>query len=241
MQQFFTSILFCLQNARYLFILFLPAITLDFAQLYILTNFIISSIDEGMLKSSMLEVLNTIPQAVNQIGLFSNLFFVILTGSLSVAFCSIARGELKTPHQALYRGASKFISLFGAWLTLYLLCMSSLLILSILGFLGIIIWGFVLLYAMARFGMMPSFIMLKKANAIEALKLSYQATQDHAGKLFLLTTVFFLIYIVLTSIFFVIFGPNTLFIILTVFVKYLTLAPLFYVFFSLYEFKYINI
>tara|TARA_B110000003_G_scaffold182260_1_gene181386 strand:- start:177 stop:905 length:729 start_codon:yes stop_codon:yes gene_type:complete len=242
MQQFVTSILFCLHHAKYLFILFLPAITLDFVQLYILMNFISSSISLEMSEIAMLEALSSIPPPFNQIQLLSSIIFVILTGSLSVAFRSIAGGELKTPHQALFSGAGKFISLLGAWLIFYLMIMGSLFLsLAILGSLGIIIWGFIFSYAIARFGMIPSFIMFKKANAIDALKLSFETTQDHASKLFILTIAFFLMQIVLTSIFFLIIGSNSLFLILALFVKYLTLASLFYVFFSLYEFKYINI
>ena len=242
MQQFVTSILFCLQHAKYLFILFLPAITLDFVQLYILMNFISSSISLEMSEIVMLEALTSIPPSVNQIQLLSNIIFVILTGALSVAFRSIAGRELKTPHQALFSGAGKFISLLGAWLMFYLMIMGSFFFsLAILGSLGIIIWGFICSYAIARFGMIPSFIMFKKANAIDALKLSFRATQDHANKLFILTTAFFIMQIVLTSIFFLIIGSNSLFLILALFIKYLTLASLFYVFFSLYEFKYINI
>ena len=242
MQQFVTSILFCLQHAKYLFILFLPAITLDFAQLYILMNFISSSISLEMSEIVMLEALTSIPPAVNQIQLLSNIIFVILTGALSVAFRSIVGRELKTPHQALFSGAGKFISLLGAWLIFYLMIMGSLFFsLAILGSLGIIIWGFIFSYAIARFGMIPSFIMFKKANAIDALKLSFEATQDHTNKLFILTTAFFIMQIALTIIFFLIIGSNSLFLILALFVKYLTLASLFYVFFSLYEFKYISI
>jgi hypothetical protein len=195
-----------------------------------------------MSEIAMLEALTSIPPAFNQIQLLSNIIFVILTGSLSVAFRSIAGGELKTPHQALFSGAGKFISLLGAWLIFYLIIMGSLFLsLAIFGSLGIIIWGFIFSYAIARFGMIPSFIMFKKANAIDALKLSFETTQDHASKLFILTIAFFLMQIVLTSIFFLIIGSNSLFLILALFVKYLTLASLFYVFFSLYEFKYINI
>ncbi|MDB0058755.1 hypothetical protein N9F35_00955 [Gammaproteobacteria bacterium] len=205
-------------------------------------NFISSSISLEMSEIAMLEALSSIPPPFNQIQLLSSIIFVILTGSLSVAFRSIAGGELKTPHQALFSGAGKFISLLGAWLIFYLMIMGSLFLsLAILGSLGIIIWGFIFSYAIARFGMIPSFIMFKKANAIDALKLSFETTQDHASKLFILTIAFFLMQIVLTSIFFLIIGSNSLFLILALFVKYLTLASLFYVFFSLYEFKYINI
>jgi len=242
MQQFVTSILFCLQHAKYLFILFLPAIILDFSQLYILMNFISSSINLEMSEIAMFEALKSIPPAVNQIQLLSNIIFVILTGALSVAFRSIAGGELKTPHQALFSGAGKFISLLGAWLIFYLMLMGSLFLsLAILGSLGIIIWGFICSYAIARFGMIPLFIMFKKANAIDAFKLSFKATQDHTSTLFILVAAFFLMQIVLTSIFLLIIGSNSFFLILFLFVKYLTLASLFYVFFSLYEFKYINI
>ena len=91
-------------------------------------------------------------------------------------------------------------------------------------------------YLFARLGLFPLYIMFEDKGAMDSLSDSWTVTDEFGMKLFVLTSVFLGI-----QIFFGLMGSiigldlELWFLILATIVKYVTLMPLFYLFYSLYE------
>jgi hypothetical protein len=240
MNQLLPSLIFCLQNAKYLFILFLPAITLDVVQLYLLLSYVVPLFYADMSQSELLEALQSMPTAINTIGIFSNLLFIVLSGALPILFLSVKQNT-KTPNQPMFQALKKFFPLFTIWLIFYFMLMAYLVSLTAyFGIIGLIIVVVTFLYLFVRIGLAPTFIVLNNKSPIEAVRLSFAATSEHLRKLLKLITLCFFIQFGLSLISFWLFGANILFIIFSTLLKYFILAIIFYLLFTLYEAKYQN-
>lgn len=240
MNQLLASLIFCLQNMRSLFILFLPAITLDVVQLDLLLKFLVSNFYAGMTQAELQETFQSMPSAINAFGIFSNLLFVVLSGALPILFLSVIQNT-KTPNQPMLQALKKFLPILAVWLVFYfILVINTVFLTSILGIIGVIIAVIISLYLFVRIALAPTFIVLNNKSPIEAVGLSFSATSEHSRTLLKLVISCFLIQLGLSLISFWLFGANILFIIFSTVLKYFTLAIIFYLLFTLYKSKYKN-
>ena len=221
MQQFFSSISFCIQHIGYLFILCLPVMTIEFALTYLVTSI---GIDSSMSDSAALEVLSSISSQLFILVVLSLILSVGLSGGAMIAFKALASNNEVTPYQALYAGIKKFFPLLLGNL-MHTLAYG-------IGFLLLVLPGF---FLYARLGLFPLYIMFEDKRALDALGESWQATDEVGTKLFVLTSVFLGIQII-----FGLMGgragidSSIGFLVLATLIKYVTIMPLFYLFFSLY-------
>jgi hypothetical protein len=224
MQQFYSSISFCVRHAGYLFILCLPVLTLDVA----LANLVMSlNIDANMSESAVLEVISPVASQVFILAILSLVLSVALSGGVMIAFQELTAptSTISSPYQSLLLGIKKFFPLLWANL-LHSLAYG-------LGFIMLVFPGF---YLYARLGLFPLYVMFEEKSALDSLNKSWQATEDFGTKLFILTTIFLgiqTLYSFLGSIGSV--DSGLLFLISAAAVKYATIIPLFHLYFSLYQ------
>tara|TARA_B100000927_G_scaffold171928_1_gene138639 strand:+ start:52 stop:732 length:681 start_codon:yes stop_codon:yes gene_type:complete len=221
MQQFLSSINFCLNNIGYLFILCIPVITIEVA-----LASLIGSIDiQTSSDSAALEALREISFEFFILLIASLILSVALSGGCMVAFHSLSNESSVTPYQALFAGLKKFFPLLWANI-LHSVAYG-------LGFLMLILPGF---YLYGRLGLFPLFIMFEEKGAMDSLGESWNLTEEFATKLFLLTTTFMGIQLIFAFLGGSIDADGGLvYLITTTLIKYATLMPLFYLFFSLYK------
>jgi hypothetical protein len=196
--------------------------TIEFALTYLVTSI---GIDANMSDSAALEVLSSISSQLFILVVLSLIFSVGLSGGVMAAFKALSSNNELTPYQALYAGIKKFFPLLLGNL-IHSLAYG-------IGFLLLVLPGF---FLYARLGLFPLFIMFEDQRALDALGESWQATDEFGTKLFLLTTVFLGIQIIfglaggLAGI-----DSSIGFLVLATLIKYATMMPLFYLFYSLYQ------
>ena len=221
MQQFYSSISFCIRHFGYLSILCIPIIVIEVS----LANLFISLNIGDMSDSAILEALSNIYIPLLILVVLSLILSVALSGGSMIAFRSLSSGSSISPYQALYTALKKFFPLLWGNL-LHSLAYG-------IGFIMLIFPGF---YLFARLGLFPLYIMFEDKGAMDSLSNSWTVTDEFGMKLFVLTSVFLGI-----QIFFGLMGSiisldlELWFLILATIVKYATLMPLFYLFYSLYE------
>tara|TARA_Y100001970_G_scaffold172813_1_gene211204 strand:- start:7685 stop:8371 length:687 start_codon:yes stop_codon:yes gene_type:complete len=221
MQQFFSSINFCLRNAGYLAVLCLPVMTLEIA----LANLIASLEIQSGSEIAALEAIGEISTQVFFLVFASLILSVALSGGCMIAFRSLANEGSVSPYQALFSGLKKFFPLLWANI-LHSIAYG-------LGFLMLILPGF---YLYARLGLFPLFIMFEDKGVMDSFGESWNLTEEVAIKLFALTAIFMSI-----QLSFGFFGGMMgtdgalWFLIAATAIKYATLMPLFYLFFTLYK------
>lgn len=221
MQQFLSSINFCLSNIGYLFILCLPVMTLEVALASLL-----ASVDfQAGSDAAALEAIGNISGQFFVLVLASLILSVALSGGCMAAFHSLMHAGSLTPYQALLQGLKKFFPLLWANI-LHSFAYG-------LGFLMLVLPGF---YLYGRLGLFPLFIMFEGKGAMDSLGESWNLTEEVAIKLFALTAIFMGIQFIFGFIGGILDSNSSLwFLLATVIIKYITLMPLFYLFFSLYE------
>ena len=221
MQQFFLSISFCTRHGSFLFILCLPVATLEIA----LANLIGSLNIQASSESAALEAISEISGQVFILVFASLVFSVALSGGSMVGFRSLSKGNSISPYQALFIGIKKFFPLLWANI-LHSFAYG-------LGFLLLVLPGF---YLYGRLGLFPLFIMFEEKGVMDSFGESWSLTEEAANKLFYLTSIFLGIQLIFGLIGGIVGIDSELwFLILVTLVKYLTLMPLFYLFYSLYE------
>jgi len=222
MQQFFSSVRFCVRHIGYLFILCLPVMTIEFALTYLVTSI---GIDANMSDSAALEVLSSISSQLFILVVLSLILSVGLSGGVMIAFKALASNNEVTPYQALFNGIKKFFPLLLGNL-MHSLAYG-------IGFLLLVLPGF---FLYARLGLFPLYIMFEDKKALDALGESWQATDEVGTKLFVLTSVFLGIQIIFGLVGGLVGIDSSIgFLVLATLIKYATMMPLFYLFFSLYQ------
>ena len=222
MQQFFSSVSFCVRHIGYLFILCLPVMTIEFALTYLVTSI---GIDANMSDSAALEVLSSISSQLFILVVLSLILSVGLSGGVMIAFKALASNNEVTPYQALFNGIKKFFPLLLGNL-MHSLAYG-------IGFLLLVLPGF---FLYARLGLFPLYIMFEDKKALDALGESWQATDEVGTKLFVLTSVFLGIQIIFGLVGGLVGIDSSIgFLVLATLIKYATIMPLFYLFFSLYQ------
>ena len=222
MQQFFSSVSFCVRHIGYLFILCLPVMTIEFALTYLVTSI---GIDANMSDSAALEVLSSISSQLFILVVLSLILSVGLSGGVMIAFKALASNNEVTPYQALFNGIKKFFPLLLGNL-MHSLAYG-------IGFLLLVLPGF---FLYARLGLFPLYIMFEDKKALDALGESWQATDEVGTKLFVLTSVFLGIQIIFGLVGGLVGIDSSIsFLVLATLIKYATMMPLFYLFFSLYQ------
>ena len=221
MQQFLSSINFCLSNIGYLFILCLPVMTLEVALASLL-----ASVDfQAGSDAAALEAIGNISGQFFILMLASLILSVALSGGCMAAFHSLTHAGSMTPYQALLQGLKNFFPLLWANI-LHSFAYG-------LGFLMLVLPGF---YLYGRLGLFPLFIMFEGKGAMDSLGESWNLTEEVATKLFALTAIFMGIQFIFGFVGGILDSNSSLwFLLATVIIKYITLMPLFYLFFSLYE------
>lgn len=221
MQQFFSSINFCMHNAGYLAILCLPVMTLEVA----LANLITSLDMEESSNTAVLESIGEISTQAFLLFLASLILSVALSGGCMTAFRSLSSDGSVSPYQALFTGLKKFFPLLWANI-LHSIAYG-------LGFLMLILPGF---YLYGRLGLFPLFIMFENKGVMDSFRESWNLTEEVATKLFSLTAIFMSIQLGFGFFGAIIGADGTLwFLIAATLIKYATLMPLFFLFFSLYK------
>ena len=171
MQQFLSSINFCLSNIGYLFILCLPVMTLEVALASLL-----ASVDfQAGSDAAALEAIGNISGQFFILVLASLILSVALSGGCMAAFHSLTYAGSLTPYQALLQGLKKFFPLLWANI-LHSFAYG-------LGFLMLVLPGF---YLYGRLGLFPLFIMFEGKGAMDSLSESWNLTEEVATKLFAL-------------------------------------------------------
>ena len=222
MQQFFSSVSFCVRHIGYLFILCLPVMTIEFALTYLVTSI---GIDANMSDSAALEVLSSISSQLFILVVLSLILSVGLSGGVMIAFKALASNNEVTPYQALFNGIKKFFPLLLGNL-MHSLAYG-------IGFLLLVLPGF---FLYARLGLFPLYIMFEDKKALDALGESWQVTDEVGTKLFVLTSVFLGIQIIFGLVGGLVGIDSSIgFLVLATLIKYATMMPLFYLFFSLYQ------
>jgi len=222
MQQFYSSISFCVRHVGYLFILCLPVMTVELALAHLVMSM---GIDSSMSDSASLELITSLSGQLFVLGTLSLILSVGLSGGAMIAFKGLALGNAPSPYQALFLGIKKFFPLLLGNL-LHSLAYG-------IGFIMLVFPGF---YLYARLGLFPLYIMFGEKGAFDALGESWQATDEFGTKLFLLTTALMGIQI----LFGLVGGMAGIdsglgFLVLATLLKYAATMPLFYLFFSLYQ------
>ena len=222
MQQFFSSVSFCVRHIGYLFILCLPVMTIEFSLTYLVTSI---GIDANMSDSAALEVLSSISSQLFILVVLSLILSVGLSGGVMIAFKALASNNEVTPYQALFNGIKKFFPLLLGNL-MHSLAYG-------IGFILLVLPGF---FLYARLGLFPLYIMFEDKKALDALGESWQATDEVGTKLFVLTSVFLGIQIIFGLVGGLVGIDSSIgFLVLATLIKYATMMPLFYLFFSLYQ------
>ena len=175
--------------------------------------------------TAALEAIGQISAQVFFLVFVSLILSVALSGGCMTAFRSLSGDGLISPYQALFAGLKKFFPLL--WANILHSCAYG------LGFLMLILPGF---YLYGRLGLFPLFVMFENKGVMDSLGESWNTTDEVATKLFTLTAIFMSIQLGF-GLFGGIIGTDGLlwFLIASTIVKYATLMPLFYLFFSLYE------
>jgi|TARA_B100001059_G_scaffold6767_1_gene5625 hypothetical protein len=175
--------------------------------------------------TAALEAIGQISAQVFFLVFVSLILSVALSGGCMTAFRSLSSDGLISPYQALFAGLKKFFPLL--WANILHSCAYG------LGFLMLILPGF---YLYGRLGLFPLFVMFENKGVMDSLGESWNTTDEVATKLFTLTAIFMSIQLGF-GFFGGIIGTDGLlwFLIASTIVKYATLMPLFYLFFSLYE------
>ena len=221
MQQFLSSISFCLSNIGYLFILCLPVMTLEIALASLIAPLDIQANSDP----AVLEAIDEISAQVLFLVLASLILSVALSGGCMAAFRSLSSDRSLSPYQALFAGLKKFFPLLWSNI-LHSIAYG-------LGFLMLILPGF---YLYSRLGLFPLFIMFEDKGVIDSLGESWNLTEEVAIKLFSLTAIFMSIQLSFGFIGGIMETDGTIwFLIAATTLKYATLMPLCYLFFSLYE------
>ena len=196
--------------------------TIEFALTYLVTSI---GIDANMSDSAALEVLSSISSQLFILVVLSLILSVGLSGGVMIAFKALASNNEVTPYQALFNGIKKFFPLLLGNL-MHSLAYG-------IGFLLLVLPGF---FLYARLGLFPLYIMFEDKRASDALGESWQATDEVGTKLFVLTSVFLGIQVIFGLVGGLAGIDSSIgFLVLATLIKYATMMPLFYLFFSLYQ------
>ncbi|MDA9617800.1 hypothetical protein N9S77_00920 [Pseudomonadota bacterium] len=196
--------------------------TIEFALTYLVTSI---GIDANMSDSAALEVLSSISSQLFILVVLSLILSVGLSGGVMIAFKALASNTEVTPYQALLNGIKKFFPLLLGNL-MHSLAYG-------IGFLLLVLPGF---FLYARLGLFPLYIMFEDKKASDALSESWQATDEVGTKLFVLTSVFLGVQIIFGLVGGLVGIDSSIgFLVLATLIKYATMMPLFYLFFSLYQ------
>jgi hypothetical protein len=187
---------------------------------------LIASLDiQSASDTAALEAMGQISAQVFFLVFVSLILSVALSGGCMTAFRSLSSDGLISPYQALFAGLKKFFPLL--WANILHSCAYG------LGFLMLILPGF---YLYGRLGLFPLFVMFENKGVMDSLGESWNTTDEVATKLFTLTAIFMSIQLGFGFWGGIIGTDGTLwFLIAATTVKYATLMPLFYLFFSLYQ------
>jgi hypothetical protein len=175
--------------------------------------------------TAALEAMREISAQVFFLVFASLILSVALSGGCMTAFRSLSSDRLISPYQALFAGLKKFFPLL--WANLLHSCAYG------LGLLMLILPGF---YLYGRLGLFPLFVMFENKGVMDSLGESWNTTDEVATKLFTLTGIFMSIQLGFGFIGGMMGTDGALwFLIAATSIKYATLMPLFYLFFTLYE------
>ena len=175
--------------------------------------------------TAALEAMREISAQVFFLVFASLILSVALSGGCMTAFRSLSSDRLISPYQALFAGLKKFFPLL--WANLLHSCAYG------LGLLMLILPGF---YLYGRLGLFPLFVMFENKGVMDSLGESWNTTDEVATKLFILTGIFLSIQLGFGFIGGMMGTDGALwFLIAATSIKYATLIPLFYLFFTLYE------
>ena len=161
MQQFLSSISFCLKNIGYLFILCLPVMTLEIALVSLIASLDIESSSD----TAALEAIGEISAQVSLLVMASLILSVALSGGCMAAFRSLSTDGQMSPYQALFSGLKKFFPLLWSNI-LHSIAYG-------VGFLMLILPGF---YLYGRLGLFPLFIMFEGKGVMDSFGESWNLT-----------------------------------------------------------------
>ena len=176
MNQFFYPLSFCLKHFSYLFVLALPLITLEFA-----VNYLVLELDlhENMSNDLIIESIQPVAIQLAVLGIVSMVLSIAFYGAMMVAFEALVSNQDLSINQAYLMGLRKFFPLLWSSIAASIVYGLGLLLLVLPGF-----------YLFARLGMYPAYIMFQNKRAFESLGLAWNDSDKEGTKLFLITSVF---------------------------------------------------
>lgn len=218
MNQFKESWHFLLNNFQYLIVLVIPVLAVDIAVAMIVAPL------EGMSQPEDILAYFEGNSSLFFVGPLSLIIGIAYVGGIYKGFDSITGSNYVKPLDALLLALKKFFPLLGA------VILSTILIM--LGFLLLILPG---IYLMGRFSLYGCYIMLENKGAMEALRLSWDNTDEHGGKLFKFTLTFLALLMISTLIVNSLIDTGILNIAILASLEYLFMIPLAYIYFTLYK------
>ena len=222
MYQFFYTLSFCLKHFSYLFVLALPVITLEFAFSYL---FLQLDLNENMSYDLITESIQPVALQLTVLLIVTTVLSIAFYGAMMISFEALTSNQDLSINQAYLMGLRKFFPLLWSYIATSIVYLLGLALLVLPGF-----------YLFARLGMYPAYIMFQNKNASESLELAWHESDKEGTKLFLITSVFLGSQLVVASIFGLLaIDTNMIVILVLTLVKYFTLIPPFYLFYSLYK------
>tara|TARA_B100000674_G_scaffold323658_1_gene269808 strand:+ start:2678 stop:3370 length:693 start_codon:yes stop_codon:yes gene_type:complete len=219
MNQFIIAWEFAYTNWKYFLMLILPVVAVESLAAYIFLP-----LNDLSQAEDFTDFISDNSITIIVVLVASTVMQISLIGGLWVSYMALDSGTQINPISALQVGLSKFFPLFGANIIIG--------ILSLFGFILLIIPG---IYLTARFALFGAQIMFEDNKVFESIEASWNKTDKHATKLFIFTLVFFsLIFFIAIALSFTI-PPGIFQTLLLALVEYVFVIPLGYIYFTLYK------
>ena len=218
MNQFNNAWNFYFHNWQYFAILAAPVFTVEIATAYLLLPI------ENISPENIAEYFGSNILSIGILSAAGTLLSVAFLGGIYIAFNAKSSNKEMEPMSALLCGIQKFFPLFGAYVLSIIAVFFGLLLLILPG-----------IYLGARLALFPAYIMLQDKGVIDSLKLSWEETDEHGGKLFGLTIFFILLVTIISGIFSSLLDQGIVQLLIFGIVEYVIVIPWVYVYYSLYQ------
>ena len=219
MNQFKNAWAYTFINWRYFLILGLPLMSIEFTLAYLVVP--LSEITQPDDFISFFESNSLIIGLVGMTGIIVQVSFL---GGLYISYMSIESNIAINPRNALAAGLSKFFPLLGAYLLITLV--------TTFGYFLLVIPG---VYLSARFSLFAAQIMFENNKVGESISASWEKTDQHSIRIFVLTLTFFSLAIISSIVITSILPAGVIQLIVLSLVEYIFVVPLGYIYFTLYK------
>jgi len=219
MNQFKNAWAYTFANWKYFLALGLPVIAVEFMVAYI-----VMPIGEMDHIDDIIGFFESNSSIIGLVGIAGLIIQVSFIGGLYVSYMSIESNIRINPVNALAAGLSKFLPLLGAYLLLTLVVS--------FGFILLVIPG---IYLSARFSLFAAQIMFEDNKVGESISASWEKTDQHSMRLFILTSMFLALSFVVSVLLATFIPVGIIQLLILSIVEYIFVIPLGYIYFTLYK------